>query len=391
MKKAFFSIAAALLLLGSAFSAHAYDWKSQPNDELRSDMITFAEGFQQRAKGTAAGRKLRRFVRQQKKTALKNPYAWISQTKDFVLQLEGLCPPTEDNGSREAQMRRDLLLLLDYPLHADNQSPEAPEELCCEFDQTSLSYRAQARLRALDALAKDGPAAPGELQVIKIYNCGLILRTSERCIAVDVKWEGGAAGAAAIANAADAFFLSHPHSDHYSPVMIQALAAAGKTAVLPEDVVPELKWDGKMVIHDDVLEPVNVCGIDMSIVKGWQVRVYPNNAYLLEFDGWRVLLTGENTKAAIYDVLVPLEAPDLILTPSWSHFVEIMAFVEQMKGYDASKTFYIPEHENELYHSVAHRESYRELFARPDRLGNEELKYPRVVLLDIGENYTLKK
>ena len=390
MNKCFAAVAAALLLVSSMEDATAYDWQPQTNEELRSGMISFAEGFRQRAKGTPAGRQLRRFVRKQKKLALKSPYAWISQTKDFVLKLESEYAPVVDDASQEALLRRDILLLLDYPLHADNLNPASPEALCSEFEQMSLSYRAQARLRALDALSGPGPAAPGELQVIKIYNCGLILRTSGRCIAVDVKWEGGKAGADAVARASDAFFLSHPHSDHYSPVMMQALCDAGKTAVLPSDVAPKLQWDGKTVIHEDVLEPMDIGGIDMYIVEGAQMKVYPNNSYLLCFDGWRVLLTGENTQASLCSKLGHLDAPDLILTPSWSHFEEIMSIVRQMPSYDPSRTVYIPEHENELNHTVSHRESYRELFSRPDRLGDADAVYPEVVLMDIGEKYTLR-
>jgi len=386
MRRTIALILGAALLFGGA-SSYAYDWQPQANEELRSDMIAFAGEFASRQKGTSEGRKLRRFVRRQKRLAGKSPYAWISQTKDFVLKMEKRHSPTLDNSSKEALFRRDMFLLLDFPLHADNRSASAPEELICEFEQTSLSYRGQARLRALSALEEAGPAKPGELQVIKIYNCGVILRTSELCIAVDIKWEGGKAAASLIAQKADVFFLSHPHDDHYSTDMINALAAAGKPSVLPSDVVPETRWEGKRVASEED-GSFSVCGIGVDIVSGAQSGI-PNNAYILSFDGWRVLLPGENSNTALYEGLCKYAAPNLIISPSWNRFTQILSYVEKMEGYNAAGVTFIPEHENELYHTVQHRESYRELFSREDRLGNKATTYPKVFLMDIGESLIL--
>ena len=370
--------------------AGAYDWQHQENEELRSDMITFAKDFASQSRWTKQGRALRKFVRQQKRMARKDAYAWIPATKDFVLKLESMCPPTEDNGSKAAVMRRNILLLLDFPLHADNKHPEAPEALKEAFVSTSASYREEGRRKALEALAAPGPAEPGKLQVIKVYNSGVILRTSARTVAVDIKWEGEMDGASRIAEAADVFFLSHPHRDHYSDVMIQALAAAGKRAVLPSNVTPDSQWDGKTVIFEDRIEPFDVEGIGVSIVTGHQ-RELPNNAYLLEFDGWRVLLPGENDQHGLYKAFSSLAAPDLILEPTGNRVDITFDIVKDMAGYDRTTTYMIPEHENELTHGVDHRESYRELFTRPDRLGDPERQYPRVFLLDIGEDIVLDK
>lgn len=353
-------------------------------------MIAFAKDFASQSRWTKEGRALRKFVRKQKRLARKDEYAWISSTKDFVLQLESMCPPCEDNGGKTAKMRRNILLLMDFPLHADNKHADAPEALKEAFDATSSSYREQGRIKALKALAGPAPTEEGQLQVIKVYNSGVILRTCHRTIAVDIKWEGEMDGAAKIAAAADIFFLSHPHRDHYSDVMIQALAAAGKTAILPSNVTPDAQWDGKTVIFEDRLESFNVEGIDVNIVTGHQ-RELPNNAYMLSFDGWRVLLPGENDQFELYKAFAPLEAPNLILEPTWNRVDITFDIVSGMAGYDRETTFMIPEHENELTHGVDHRESYRELFNRPDRLGDPSRQYPRVFLLDVGEDIVLKK
>jgi len=366
----------------------AFEWQHQDNEELRADMIQFAEGFASRAQGTPGGKLLKSFVARQKKLAQKDPYAWIGETKDLVIKLEMLCPPVEDDFCGAAAMRRDILLLLDYPLHCDNHSDQAPRELKDAFEQVSQAYRAQARTRALALL--DGPAPQqGRIQVIKIYNCGLILRTSQHTIGVDIKWEADASGAEKIARSCDLFVLSHPHLDHYSDVMINALAAAGKTAVIPGEDRPMAQWEGKKIVFDEhVKDSLVFNGIVINSVPGYQGNI-PNNAYMLSFDGHRVLLPGENDTLLRYVPLGGLAAPDLVIFPSWNNFERVMDIVEGMRGYCADKVTYIPEHENELFHPVNHRESYRELFSRADRLGNPSSKYPHVVLLDIGEGVVL--
>lgn len=380
-----------ILFLLLCISAQGRDWVSQSNEALRSDMLTFAEGFAQREKGTPAGKILRSFVKKQKRYGDKDSLAWISDTKDVVLKLEKICPPVVDDGSHAAQTRRDMFLLLDYPLHADNRAPGASEALKDEFDRMSDSYRAQAREKVLKFLETQAPAKPGELQIIKVYNCGIILRDSERTIAIDIKWEGDSEGAEAIASKADVFYLSHPHHDHYNDIMMEALADEGVETVLSEDVAPSRQWDGKMLIHEDVYEPVMVNGIKTVIQKGYQKKA-PNNLYYLEFDGWKVLLPGESHNFEKLSELSQLEAPDLILVPSWNRMDLVFEAVSKMKGFDRTKVICIPEHENEFTHTVDHRESFRELFSRKDRLGgDDDAVRPEILLLEIGENATLKK
>lgn len=381
--------AAIALIVLCAANAAAYDWQPQSNEALRQDMLTFASGFADNMKGTRAGRQLRRFVKEQTELAASEPYAWIDATREMVQKLEAMQSPVPDDGSKAAEFRKNTLLLMDFPLHSDNKSQTAAPELKAAFGAVSEKYRADARDKALGHLAAPAPA-PGKLEIIKVYNQGYIVRTSERTIAVDIQWQGDEAGARAIAAKASVFFLSHPHGDHYSPVMMKALAEAGKRVVLPSDVVPDASWPGKMVVDADILEPTDVEGIKMVIVRGRQGKV-PNNGYLLEFDGWRIFLPGENRFDEFEAPFVAYEAPDVIMVPSWnrfSHFVDIM---NRMPGYDPARTTFIPGHENELYHTVDHRESYRELFSRPDRLGERDSTYPQVILVDIGEKVTLGK
>ncbi|MCQ2187580.1 MAG: MBL fold metallo-hydrolase [Bacteroidales bacterium] len=377
-----------ILLLLLCVNLGAFDWPFQSNSELRGEMLEFAGGMAARQKGTAEGRLISRFVRKEARKAAKDSLAWISDTYELTMKLKEMCPPHVDDGSRAAALRRDIMLLEDYPIHVDNRSANASHELKKAFDAFSDRYRSEARAKALECLEGPGPAE-GELQVIKIYNMGYLLRTAQRMIVVDVFWDGTEEEAARIASKADAFFLSHPHRDHWNPVMVDALAAAGATLVLPAVICP--MHGNKLVADSEWREPRDVRGIKVLLLRGNQ-GPQPNNAYLIEFDGWRVLIPGENDESALYEPFSAYQAPDLILHPTWNGLGNLLDIVRAMPGYDASKVSYIPGHDNEIcFHGVDHRESYREMFSRKDRLGDPDAVYPKVILEDIGECVTLDR
>lgn len=384
MKKALAFLAVLLVCL----SAEAFDWRSQPVSELREEMLEFAANMAKQERGTAEGRLLTKFVRAEKRKARKDSLAWIMDTYELTMQLKAMCPPQPAGDKHAAALRRNIMLLEDFPIHVDNLSQSASEGVKDAFAAFSERYRAEARAASLDWVEGPKPQ-PGELQVCKIYNMGYLLRTSERMLVVDVFWDGSAAEAGRIASKADAFFLSHPHRDHWNPVMVDALAAAGATLVLPADIRPQ--HGRKYVADSDWIEPKDICGVKVQLLRGQQ-GPQPNNAYLLEFDGWRVLIPGENDDPALYEPFAQFAAPDLILHPTWNGLDDLLDIVSRMPGYDASRVTYIPGHDNEIcFHGVDHRESYREMFSRKDRLGDSTRVYPRIILQDIGEAVTLTR
>lgn len=379
----------ALILIAvlASFELSAFDWKPQPNAELRGDMLEFAAKMAKQERGTAEGRMLNRFVREQKRIARKDSLAWIMDTYELTMKLKKMCPPHAADGSREAELRKNIMLLEDFPIHVDNLSESASTEVRAAFIRFSEKYRAAARAAALEWIEGPKPGA-GELQVFKVYNMGYLLRTQNKLIIVDVFWDGTRDEARRIAAKSDAFFLSHPHRDHWNPTMVQALALASVTLVLPADICPD--HNAKFVAYSDWLDPKDVGGINVQLLRGAQ-GTQPNNAYLIEFDGWRVLIPGENDERELYKPFSQFPAPDLILHPTWNGLDNILDIVSGMPGYDPAKVTYIPGHDNEIcFHGVDHRESYREMFSRKDRLGDTQRIYPRVILEDIGEIVTLK-
>lgn len=374
------------LALMASLELNAFDWKSQPNAELRGEMLEFAAKVAKQERGTAEGRLISKFVRAEQRKARKDSLAWIADTYELTMKLKAMCPPCMADGSRAAELRRNIMLLEDFPIHVDNHAPGASDEVKDAFASFSYEYRAEARAAALRWLEGPGPQ-PGELQVFKVYNMGYLLRTAERMIVIDLFWDGTEAEAARIAGKADAFFLSHPHRDHWNPVMLDALMAAGASLVLPADICPQ--YGNKLVADSDWLQPKDARGIKIQLLRGNQ-GPQPNNAYLIEFDGWRVLIPGENDESVLYAPFSQFPAPDLILHPTWNGLGNLLDIVARMPGYDSAKVTYIPGHDNEIcFHGVDHRESYREMFSREDRLGDSGRIYPEIVLLDIGETFTL--
>ena len=381
---------AATLALVLALPAAAFDWKAQDMASLRGDMSAFVEQFRDNARGTRAGRMVRRFERRLTRLDRKDSTAWIGATLEFTDRLLAKYPPMVDDGGREAMIRRDIFRLMDYPLHVDNYSENVPENEKAAFDSASGKYTSDARDRALAFITGPAPEA-GTLAFCKVYNCGFVVRTSERTFLVDVRWDGSADDAAILAGHSDAFFLTHPHGDHFSPVMLQAMENAGKPIILPCSTLRSYPAASPVVIDRDVTEPMDIAGVSVLSIFGHQGADIPNNVYHLSFDGWTMIFQGDNRAWEKQAALADYPAADVIVAPVWTDIKLLFDPALRAEGASENKPVYVTAHENELNHTVEHRESYWELFNRGDRLGDPEYDYPPFCILGIGETFALTK
>ncbi|MCQ2156244.1 MAG: MBL fold metallo-hydrolase [Bacteroidales bacterium] len=384
-----------VVLLLAGLCALAFDWQPKSNEALFRDMIEFTNKFIEDAKGTKAEKMLVNFLQKEEGRFESDPYGWVAATYKMVAKLEGLYPPMVDDGSQEAMIRRDILRLVDYPIHV-NATAKAADN--AQEQQAWLigrdSYRAMARKKALKWLGQK-PPKPGELAIVKVYNMGFIFRTSERCFAIDLCFHGNRAEALKFADKIDVMFLTHPHGDHYTKVFVDAMMDKGKTLFLPKDVVKDKSGDGKIISWDDVTEPLDVCGIKVRTFAGNQNRKdpasMPNNVYHLSFDGWTVEHSGDNSDKEREARLCELPVPDVAIAASWNKIKITMDAIKKCADYDKSKVVFIPSHENEFGHRVQQRESYWEDFNRKDRYADSEYDYLRFELMDIGESILIRK
>jgi len=384
-----------LLLAASCLSSSAFDWKPQSNEELRSDMLSFAKSFEAQAKGTKAAKILKKFIKNEERIAAEQPYAWIADTYETACRIAALYEPATVNGKEEstaAMIRKNAFMLLDYPIHVDNLGKNRPIKEKEAFDAATGKYLADARAKALKWLEQPAPAK-GELSMFKIYNMGFIFRTSERTFAIDLRWDGTREEADKIAKAIDVMFLTHPHLDHYSPLMLEALRDAGTMMVLPCDLLPDFNGYNKIVFNEDIMRAKDFKGVKVISLKGMQDSPsIPNNTYIFDFDGWRIIDNGDNSVRESEARVSQFPAVDVIIAACWNKTHNIIGNAMKVPGAETNPPLYLPAHQNEiLHHGVNHRESFHELFNRKDRLGDPDFNYPPYVIIDNGESLTLKK
>ncbi len=384
----------ALLLFSSFSVAMAFDWKPLPNEKLRANMLDFATSFMQQAQGSPAELILRDFIARQRYLAETQPYAWIAETHQVVDKLKQLYPPKVDDRGFEAMMRRYTLRLLDYPLHVDNRSKTISQDELAAYNQATNTYLATTRQQALDWLSHE-PPAPGKIDICLIYNMGYFIRTSARTFAIDICWHGTKEEAKQIARAIDVIFVSHPHSDHYTPLLLNAVVEQGKPVVLPAQEIPGFSSPHAIAIESSQISARLIAGIEVRSLYGAQeVGVndsVPNNLYLLSFDGWTMLHQGDNENIPIQSQLAFLPKCDLVFAPAWKQIQALLEPVLRAEGANEHPPLFFPTHQNELEHVVRHRESYWELFNRRDRMGNPNFKYPPFILMDNGESIVVSK
>ena len=177
-----------LILVAFASSAMAFDWRPAVNDTLRAHMFRFTEQFIEQAKGTPAEKVLRSFLRKQQQIADKQPYAWIDATHAVVAKLKEMYPPRIDDGGQESVIRRNILKLVDYPLHVNNRAKETPEAEKQTFELATNAYLASTRQMALDWLRQPAPDS-GAVDICLVYNMGTFIRTNQRTFAMDICWK----------------------------------------------------------------------------------------------------------------------------------------------------------------------------------------------------------
>lgn len=358
----------------------SFEWEPVDNKQLRADMLSYATSFRDDYKGEAVARKLDRFIRKQQRT--KDQFSWIPATYQLCAELKAQNPPYIS--SSDLGLRRRILELLDYPAHFNSRGTEDQTA----FNAASRKYICDARESVLDQLEHCHPSSG--IQIWQIYNMGYILRTSERTIAIDIAAPRGIPysdeDCRRIAEQIDVLLLTHPHEDHFCENVMLAVEAAGKPIVLP----CEMPFLSKATVLDsDNPTPVEIAGIKIVNFLGNQGAKIPNNVYLLEFDGFRLIDSGDNYDRNADAQLSRYPAADIIIAATWNEIQKQLDYFCSAPG-DGVQLL-IPSHQNELSHGVKHRESFHEMFNRSDRLGNAEYKFPAMLILDNGEGFHYKK
>lgn len=394
--------------------ASAFDWKPKPTAELKADLVAYANSIGE--------------------TELAEAVNGASSTAEWMraaLRRGSELLKASEGGDFNDKSREHGLRIIDYPLHLDNYDLKnsSPEDRQA-FKEVIREYCAGARERVFAEVAA-AKIPEGSLRLWRIYNMGYIIKGPTHTVAIDItarpKFYDVVEGRfmpdtnvvvwceadwKRLANLADMIFVTHPHGDHYDRAGIAAFVEAKKPVVVPCDLVAYTANrsakegpDGKYVaekkilttapccvkLTEDHLEPVDVGGVKVRNFLGNQGKDVPCNVYLIDIDGVLVAHNGDNSVMDKERMLSKCPPADVIIASTWNNVQGMVNCCAGAPGFDRTKSVLLPSHENELGHGVDHRESYYEMYARKDRLGNREFPWPRVHPLGYGESFLFTK
>jgi hypothetical protein len=267
----------------------------------------------------------------------------------------------------EPQERQVAMVMLDAVFH-DEGAPHRRSVQIFHHQQTS------SVLKELE----NTEASKG-MMIWKLYDMGVIIRTKSVTVAFDIT-RGYSSNSEAFAlpdemmdkltDQCDLLFISHSHRDHADEVVAQMFLDKSKPVVAPPDV-----WEGKE-IYDRIthlerkahevqqiwLENKDL-ELDVVVYPGHQGTNLLNNVVLVFTpDGYNVCHTGDQSNEDDFswiDEVAEHHTVDVLVPNCWTPDP-----LRTATGY--APLFIIPAHENELGHSIDHRESYALNYSRWD-------------------------
>lgn len=391
-----------LLFPAVACISRDYMFKSVAPHILYEEMMDFTEVFANDVKGTPLEKQVKSFARSCRKENRRDTLAWIGRTFDFVTQLKEAYPPvvsTVGGQGIDQAIRRDIMLLLDFPFHVDERSAGVPEELVKRYERARNDYLSYWRINLLHWLSSPRPS-DNEIQVAKVYSSGYIFRTREHALGVDIRWDGTFEEAENIAKSLDVLLVTHPHDDHMSPLLLQAMTKRGKPVVVPCEngysnlfLTPSEKtvyWT-----EGDHLDGEQVGPVFLRAAMGNQGPKIPCNVYYAVMDGWSIVAKGDNAPVRAEQYLKDLPRADFVVVPVFSYPARILDMEYAAAPVSGRTSYFLPCHENEYHHLVRGRVGYRYLFGSPDKstlnADNYHADVFPYVLMEAGEHISIKK
>jgi L-ascorbate metabolism protein UlaG (beta-lactamase superfamily) len=226
----------------------------------------------------------------------------------------------------------------------------------------------------------------------KFYNMGIIVRTKTVAVAFDItrgsssKSEGFALPLNVIeeiANQCDVLFISHFHKDHADVDVARIFLEQGKPVVAPPDIWPDIPISEKITHLERNTQTQHLplqsgdLNLEVVIYPGHQGKSILNNVTLIVLpEGLSVCHTGDqssNDDFTWIDDVGKRFTVDVLIPNCWTTDP-----VRTSKGYNPK--LIIPAHENELGHTIDHREAYALNYSRWN------VPYPKLVMT-WGESY----
>ncbi len=293
--------------------------------------------------------------------------------------------------------RRSALLLLDGVFH-DVYAPHRPAV------QSFLKSRIKKAVNEIEQTEILNGA-----RIWKLYNHGLIIRTRSLTIGFDLV-SGKSANIEGFSveiddinrliNQCDVLFISHLHKDHAEESIAQFFINQGKPVVAPPGV-----WKDKpiytQITHlkrvSNIIQPLSVKNgqeeLKVIVYPGHQGENTENNVYLvITPEGLSFSQMGDQYNHDDFEWIDEVKnnyVVDILMPNCWTEDIARVA-----KGFNPA--IIITGHENEMGHTIDHREPYWLSYQRKGILnspeGNNDPGYDcPLILMTWGESYYYKK
>jgi len=242
-------------------------------------------------------------------------------------------------------------------------------------------------------------------RIWKLYNDGFVIQTKSVTIGFDLirgksvrveQFSIEDDEMSKLIDLCDVLFISHYHADHAEEWVAQTFIDRGKPVIAPSDI-----WNGKS-IHKQITHMERVVHTEQILhIQGGQqelkVVVYPghqsldivNNVYLVSTpEGLCFSQMGDQSNDEDFewiDEVGNIHNVDVLIPNCWTTDI-----VRVAKGFDPR--LIITGHENEMGHSIDHREPYWLSYQRQtgsDRFGGSvDVGYSQpLILMTWGESY----
>lgn len=300
------------------------------------------------------------------------------QTKQTFSLVENILkenPPAVDLNNA----RKSALMNLDWVVHD-------PRLDSSDLTGKYLTNRVRKVVHDLKMPVKKG------VKVFKMYNHAFIIKSPTVTIAFDLTRAGQGSKKPMISDElmdslvkhCDVLFVSHFHGDHADSKVGDLFIQNKKDVVATTGI-----WKNKVGVQhlrsEEILrrkiDLISGKQLDVTIMPGHQDDV-PNNVYIVKTpEGISVAHTGDQwnkDKDGWIDHVKENTKVDILLVHCWAFPLERI-----VNGFNPKVV--IPGHENEIVHSIDHRESYWLNYRRM-----EKVTHP-IVYMTWGEQFSFKK
>lgn len=409
LKHLILAVFASVTFVAEAFAASVHGFDAVTNETLYTAMLRYMRTMQTELVAGPSYFMVQNLMLEIEAAHAKKPYAWVGQIHRFLNLAENMYPaamghPASALDDRYEQLRRALLRLRDYPMHQVSDVPDdigpavGQAEAFTADNKQWIQHKRDEFFQFLSAPAPTG----SEMQVYKLYSSGVVFRTKSACIGTDITYAEGTYDGERreeLAQKLDVFFLTHAHGDHYDIPLLRRMLELGKVVVAPYTMERHLtsfaECKGKTLFLWDNDGPTDEPATVWGNVKTQAFRSVqdpePLLLYLLEADGWRIILVGDNSDKKKEDAFANYPTADVVATPIFVGLTTLFSYTLAAPNPADIDQIYINLHENEWHHTIQGRIPFSYMFNDHSAFGNASVTYPLYVATDCGESFTLYK